>query len=202
MAYFLGIAGTHSTGKSTFIEEVENQAKAKGISVFRISDSATKCQAAGFPILENHTFESTLWIVVSVIKAELEAALNADLVLVDRPVLDALGYLEAALKATGRNIAIEERNYLYGLANFHVKRYGLLLKTTLDESIPIGPGRDANLEFRRSAGLEIDRVFNHLSVPFLNPNDRTTQSRVQTILARICSETAARTRSGATSVRY
>lgn len=185
MAYFLGIAGTHSTGKSTFIEAVESQAKARGISVLKISDTATKCQESGFPILENHTFESTLWILVSVIKAELEAELNAELVLVDRPVLDALGYLEAALKATGRSISTEERNYLYGLARFHTGRYALLLKTKLDETIPLGEGRDSNMEFRRSAGLEIDQVFKHLDVPALDPHTESTQERIQSIFDMI-----------------
>ncbi|WP_101757288.1 AAA family ATPase [Oceanicoccus sp. KOV_DT_Chl] len=188
MAYFLGIAGTHSTGKSTFIETVENQAKAIGISVIRISDTATKCQAAGFPILENHTFESTLWIIVSVIKAELEAELSADLVLVDRPVLDALGYLEAALKATERSLTSEERSYLYDLVKNHSKRYALLLKTTLDESIPVGGGRDANMVFRRDASLEIDHVFNHLDVPYLDPNANITQNRIQRIFEKICAK--------------
>ncbi|QBF26043.1 hypothetical protein EXN22_10150 [Pseudomonas tructae] len=185
MAYFLGIAGTHSTGKSTFIETVESQAKARGISVLKISDTATKCQKSGFPILEEHTFESTLWILVSVIKAELEAELNAELVLVDRPVLDALGYLEAALKATGRRISTEERNYLYGLARFHTDRYTLLLKTKLDETIPLGEGRDPNMEFRRSAGLEIDQVFKHLDVPALDPHTESTQERIQSIFDKI-----------------
>jgi hypothetical protein len=185
MAYFLGIAGTHSTGKSTFIEQVEMQARVSGITVRRISDTATKCQEAGFPILENHTFQSTLWIMVSVIKAELEAELHAELVLVDRPVLDALGYLEAALKATGRSIATLERNYLYGLAKLHIQRYELLLKTQLDEKIPLGAGRDPNMEFRRSAGLEIDYVFNHLDVPLLDPNTEVTRRSIQSIFDKI-----------------
>jgi len=181
MAYFVGIAGTHSTGKSTFIERVESQAKAKGISVIRISDTATKCCKAGFPILEKHTFESTLWIIISVIKAELEAELSADLVLVDRPVHDALGYLEAALQATGRNLTNEERNYLYDLVKNHTNRYELLLKTTLDESIPIGEGRNPNMLFRRNAGLEIERVFNYLKVSYLDPNENIIQDRIQRI---------------------
>jgi len=185
MAYFLGIAGTHSTGKSTFIDEIEKQAKAKGILVRRISDTATRCQEAGFPILLNHTFESTLWIIVSVIKAELEAELGADLVLVDRPVPDALGYLEAALKATGRSITTEERNYLYGVTRLHLSRYALLLKTKLDETIPIGEGRDPNMEFRRSVDFEIDEVFNQLGVSRVGPYESTTQSRIEKLLELI-----------------
>lgn len=185
MTYFLGIAGTHSTGKSTFIEKVENEAKNKGISVVRISDTATKCKDAGFPILENHTFESTLWIVVSVIKAELEAEISADLVLVDRPVPDALGYLEAALKVTGREINNEERNYLYNLVKAHSSRYDLLLKTKLDESIPIGEGRPDNMNFRREANFEIENVLNFLEIPYLDPNSEETRDNIKKIFELI-----------------
>lgn len=181
MANFIGIAGTHSTGKSTFLDGIEMQAKEIGISVARISDTATKCKDIGFPILEEHTFESTLWIVASVIKAELEAELSADLVLVDRPLPDALGYLEAALKSSGRSITNDQHNYLYNLVKHHISRYDLLLKTTLDESIPIGEGRDSNMKFRCDAALQINKVFDELNINYLDPNENKTQEYIQEI---------------------
>lgn len=188
MAYFLGIAGTHSTGKSTFIEEVERQAESQGIVVRRISDTATKCRDIGLPILRDHTFESTLWIMVTVIKAEIEAGMGAELVLVDRPVIDALGYLEAALKATHRSITAQERDYLYGLAKLHNQRYALLLKTKLNDAIPLGPDRDLDLEFRRSAAQEIDQAFNYLNAASLDPNAAGTSNQIQSIFDKILAE--------------
>ncbi|MGF1869816.1 AAA family ATPase [Photobacterium indicum] len=185
MAYFIGIAGTHSTGKSTFLDSIEKQAKENRISVARICDTATKCQNVGFPILDNHIFESTLWIIVSVIRAELEAELNADLILVDRPVPDALGYLEAALNSTGRSLNNEQQNYLYDLVKYHSNRYDLLLKTTLDESTPIGEGRDSNMNYRRDAGIEINNVFEYLKIPYLDPYDNATQEHIQNIFDSI-----------------
>lgn len=140
MTYYIGIAGTHSTGKTTFLSELKQLGEESGIKVEYISDTATKCQNMGFPILSDHTFESTLWIITSVIKSELEAGLNADLVLVDRPVPDAIGYLNAALKAQNRSISVEQKEYLYGIVEQHSRRYNLLLKTELDESIPLGKG--------------------------------------------------------------
>lgn len=185
MAYFVGIAGTHSTGKSTFIEAIKDQAEKKGISIAQISDTATKCQKKGFPILEDHTFESTLWIIVSIIKAELEAELNADLVLVDRPLPDALGYLEAALASQGRSITDEQKKYLFDLVKYHSNRYDLLLKTQLDESIPIGEDRPSNMDFRRNAALEIDNVFKRLNIPYLSPNGYESQECIQDIFNSI-----------------
>lgn len=182
MTLFVGIAGTHSTGKTSFVQDVLKRAERRGISVAVVSDTATKCRDAGFPILRDHTFESTLWIVTSVIKAELEAGLSASLVLVDRPVPDALGYLEAALSVTGRTISEEQRAYLYGVAEHHAKRYSLVLKTQLDESIPLGADRDPDLDFRRDAGRHIDTVLKRLGVNCLDPNSHVAQERIRSIL--------------------
>ena len=185
MTLFVGIAGTHSTGKTSFVQAVLKQAGTCGISVAVVSDTATKCREAGFPILRDHTFESTLWIMTSVIKAELEAALRASLVLVDRPVPDALGYLEAALSATGRTISEQQRAYLYGLAEHHAKRYSMVFKTQLDESIPLGEDRDPDLDFRRDAGRHIDAVLTRLGISCLDPNADVAQERIRSILHRL-----------------
>ncbi|TGA73269.1 hypothetical protein VFES401_00720 [Aliivibrio fischeri] len=187
MAYFVGIAGTHSTGKSTFIQEIKKKAEEQDISVIQIGDSATKCRDKGFPILEDHTFESTLWIIVSVIQAELEAELKADLILIDRPVLDALGYLEAALEFQKKNLTSKQKEYLYNLVKSHSYRYDLLLKTTLDESIPIGEGRPENMNFRRNAALKIDSVFENLGVSYLSPSENEAQISIQNIFDLIAS---------------
>lgn len=185
MTQFVGIAGTHSTGKTSFVHDVLKQAQKRGISVEVVSDTATRCRDAGFPILRAHTFESTLWIMTSVIKAELEAGLKASLVLVDRPVPDALGYLEAALSATGRTISEEQRAYLYGLAEHHAKRYSLLLRTQLDESIPLGPDRDRDLDFRRDAGRHIDAALIRLGTHSLDPYSDAAQARILSILNQL-----------------
>ena len=93
----LGVAGTHSTGKSTLVEALASALRERGLRVGRVADLATSARDLGFPILRDHTFESTLWIMTRGIAAELEAALRVDVVLVDRPALDALGYFWAAL---------------------------------------------------------------------------------------------------------
>lgn len=185
MAYFLGITGTHSTGKSTFIQELKDRAVGQGISVATIGDTATRCQDKGFKVLLGHTFESTLWIITSVIKSELEAEMSAELVLVDRPVSDALGYLEAALEMTDRRITEYQREYLYSLVKMHVPRYEILLKTELDESIPLGDGRDQNLKYRANVDHWISQTLAKLNISTLNPDTMNKDQVIETIFSDI-----------------
>lgn len=164
MTVFVAVTGTHSTGKSTFLDQLEAELQAKGITVGRVADKATDCRDAGFPILKDHTFESTLWIMSSVIRGELEASQNAAVVLVDRPVSDALAYLEAALDSTGRSIAEQDRHYLYSLARLHSPRYHLFFRTVLDPSTPLGVGRDPDLGFRALVDAKLGSVLGEVEV--------------------------------------
>lgn len=86
----IAVAGTHSTGKSSFLKEVEARLNAHGLRVARVVDTASRARDAGFPILRDHVYEGTLWIMAEGLRQEMEAALKSDVVLVDRPPLDAL----------------------------------------------------------------------------------------------------------------
>lgn len=188
MALYIGITGTHSTGKSTFVQHMRQLAEQRGIRAVSISDKATDCRDKGFPILKLHTFESTLWIMVTVIQQELEHGRNADLVIVDRPVSDAIGYLEAALASTNRSVSSEEREYLYSLAKRHSSRYALLFKTQLNESIPLGPGRDSDLDFRREVDQQIGQVVERLGLASLDPLSEQATDRIADVLDAIATK--------------
>ncbi len=160
----LGVSGTHSTGKTTLIRELEVRLVDAGLRVGRVADLAVDARNHGFPILHDHTFESTLWILSRGIAAELEAAQVADIVLVDRPVVDALGYLSAALAHRKAALRVEEMDYLTVLVKHHVKTYAIICKTVLDQDIAIGPGRDPDMRFRTSVAGEIDGIYRRFSV--------------------------------------
>jgi hypothetical protein len=98
------------------------------------------------------------------ITAELEGSLNADIVLVDRPVPDALSYLFAALTYRRTALSHDQRLYLLDLAKHHARTYDLIYKTVLDEHIPLAPGRDQDLVFRKAVASELDTVFSTLSL--------------------------------------
>ncbi|WP_426803428.1 AAA family ATPase [Xanthomonas campestris] len=170
MAKYIAITGTHSTGKSTFVDFISKMARARGLRVGTVKDNASECARLGFGILRSHTFESTLWIMATVIREEQFESLGADLVIVDRPVSDAIGYLEAALSTTERSIPTDEMEYLYALAKLHSPRYDLIFKSVLDERIALGEGRDPDLLFRKEVDQRISGVLATLDITPLDPS--------------------------------
>jgi nicotinamide riboside kinase len=164
----VGVTGTHSTGKSTFLARLAHELRARRIEVSTVADLGEKAKTMGMPILFNHTWASTLWIIARGISNELEAWLHADVVLIDRPVPDALGYYRAALEHRGQRAHPAELDYLNALVRDHSRRYDLVFRTTLDPSIPIGDNkeRDSNAAFRRLADHHIGRVLDELHVPY------------------------------------
>lgn len=154
----IAVAGTHSTGKTTFLKKLQSEFEALGHKVAYVHDSAVHARDVGFPILADHTFESTAWLMARAIELETAASLSSDVILVDRPVLDALGYLCAALLHTGRSIPAERMSALEKICEAWVNEYDLLFLTVLDKSVPLGEGRDSDLVFRERAASEVGRV--------------------------------------------
>lgn len=152
----IAIAGTHSTGKSSFLTSLKEILELRRIRVAQLPSLAMAARAKGFPILRDHTYDSTLWIIGACMQQEAEACLNADVVLVDRPVLDALAYLTAALGVTTRDLPAAQLNSLKTIVAAHCETYDKLFVTKLDPAQPLASGRDPDLEYRAA----IDR---HLS---------------------------------------
>jgi hypothetical protein len=166
MAIKIAIAGTHSTGKTSFIESVQSKLREKGCTVKKVSDLATEARKHGFPILREHTFSSTLWIMTRCINLELEGSLSADMVLVDRPVHDAYGYLLAALKHRNESLTEDEMAYLESLVTHHARTYQFLFKTTIDETRPINSAKERDMDrvFRSQVAGELDSLFLRLKI--------------------------------------
>ncbi|MCM5692556.1 AAA family ATPase [Sinorhizobium meliloti] len=154
----VGIAGTHSTGKSTFLDQLNTRLSAEGVRIGRVGDLATAARDRGFPILTDHNFESTLWIMAEGMRQEAEIALSSEAILVDRPVFDALGYLYAALEISGRSLLDRQLDELRSIAVAHAGDYDVLVMTNLDPAISLGEGRDKNHEFRIAAGNKIRAI--------------------------------------------
>ncbi|MBO9463470.1 MULTISPECIES: AAA family ATPase [Stappiaceae] len=172
----IGIAGTHSTGKSTFLEQLDARLSTEGVTIGRVDDLATAARDRGFPILTQHNFESTLWIMAEGMRQEAEAALHCEVVLVDRPVFDALGYLYAALEISDRSLPDRQLNELRSIALAHAGDYDLLVMTELDPAIGLGEGRDGNQEFRVAAANKIraiadEAAFESLILTSTNSNE-------------------------------
>ena len=169
----IGVTGTHSTGKSTFCEAVRRVCEARGLRVGAVGSPGQAARDLGFPILRDHTFESTMWIIAKTIGGELESGLKADVVLADRAVIDAVGYWMAALKTRNET---PDPAHLKLVSNFvadYSRTYEILFMTVLDPGLPLGAGRkrDQDAAFRVLAGESIASAVRHtgLSVIELRP---------------------------------
>ena len=151
----IGVGGSHSTGKTSFLDSLEERLKTSDLRIRRVYDLAKNARALGFPILTEHTFESTLWIMAEGMRRETEETLVGDVVLIDRPVFDALGYYEAALQISGRKADARELEELRTIALAHLGAYDLVLGTELDTAVTLGNGRDKNEDFRQAAADQI-----------------------------------------------
>lgn len=156
----VAVGGTHSTGKTEFISKVADRLRFKGIFCSIVSDLAGRCP---LPILRNHTVESTLWIVATGIAEEIAAAHKSQVVLVDRPVVDAWAYLmavtsrEATFGASPGIVTLEAaiRNW--------VPTYAVIYKTVVDMSVPIedDQNRDLDSSYRLEIAQQMDLAYKH-----------------------------------------
>lgn len=186
----VGVLGTHSTGKSTFLARLAHELRRHDFEVATVADLGEQAQRIGLPILSSHTFTSTLWIITRGISDELEAWLHADVVLVDRAVPDALGYYRAALAYRQEAPDAAAVAHLETLVEAHSRYYDLMLRTTLDPSIPLGDNktRNSDIDFRVLADHYISRVLHEMRLPHeLLPADGQDRA-----LARVLAFTAAR----------
>lgn len=163
----IAVAGTHSTGKSTFLAKVAAQLRGQGLAVATVSDLGEAAQRAGLPILTEHTWASTLWIITRGLSLEIEAWPQADVVLVDRPIPDALGYYRAALDYRHEPSDPARMTALTALVRDYVGHYDLIYRTVLDRAVPLGDNkpRDTNREFRALADWHVADVLADLDIP-------------------------------------
>ncbi|XVS62090.1 AAA family ATPase [Actinosynnema sp. CA-299493] len=170
----IGALGAHSTGKSAFLARLAHELRREQVQVSTVADLGEQAQRVGLPILRNHTWASTLWIITRGISNELEAWLHADVVLVDRAVPDALGYYRAALAHRDEQPDPRIQAHLEAIVRDHSTTYDLLYRTTLDPDIPLGDNkpRDPDQTFRQLADHHVAAVLHDLALPHrLLPSD-------------------------------
>jgi hypothetical protein len=183
-AMIFGVCGTHSTGKSTFCHVASKALQQEGFSVKSIPSFASAAKEAGFPILRDHNHESTLWIIARTIAAELEASLVCDVVLVDRPVPDALGYFRAAMIYRNESLENPSLSRLFDIVRACVPSYAAIFETVLDPAIPIGSNkeRDPDSNFRQLAAEQIAIALKALNVNSIQLTSLTIDGAVSEIL--------------------
>ena len=135
----------------------------QGLSIEVVHNSAVKARELGFPILYGQTFECTAWMMAVTIQLEMETRLRSRVVLVDRGVPDALGYLMAALHHSRRILEKERLKRLEQICANWVADYDLVVVTELDLSVPLGRGRDGDVKFRVSVNNAIQDIISRMA---------------------------------------
>jgi len=160
----IGVAGTHSTGKSTFCADLRKVLEVKGIRVQAIPSFGALAVEQGIPLLTQHTYDSTMWFVDRTLEAEHAACVNADVVLVDRPVMDAVAYWNAAVEYRGCDLAAHEVEAIGAVMMNYSRNYTTVLATKLDPSIALGPGRDTDSRYRASVDTHLHALLERHSI--------------------------------------
>lgn len=180
----IALTGTHSTGKTSWLKRVASELRRDRIEVAMVADLGLHAQQIGLPILYRHTWASTLWIVTRGISNEIEAWTNADVVLIDRSVPDALAYYEAALEYRGQPADPHRIEHLEDLVANHCFNYDLTLRTVLDPRLPLGVAkpRDTDIEFRALADQHVEKVLNRLDIEHdALPSDAHQRALIETV---------------------
>jgi nicotinamide riboside kinase len=94
----IGLAGTHSTGKTTLIRELKKEMPRLNL----VSEAARDCP---FPINEKTNFKSQEWIFRTQVEREIKVPLD-DITISDRTVYDQLAYIRYAYE--NGNITFDE----------------------------------------------------------------------------------------------
>ncbi len=184
----IAIAGTHSTGKSTFLTRLRHLLETAGYQVTTVADQTAGARDLGFPILRQQTTTATLWIMTTGIASELVAARRADIVLVDRPITDALAYHLAAHAWRGETPDPAQAAFLADLARHHAPSYQLTYRTIIDPDLGIADDghRDIDPGYRQLVDEAITTVHTRLGIPAvpLYSRDHTGAVRHALQLAR------------------
>ena len=134
----IGVTGAHSTGKTLLLRRIERELRAHGARVARTGRLGRRAADIGLPKMDQHTAQSTEWIIAQGIADEIAAAAHgATVVLADRAMVDALAYYHAALEFRGETAHPTDDERLRLLAAMQYPKYDLLLATVLDDSAPV-----------------------------------------------------------------
>ncbi|WP_447868221.1 AAA family ATPase [Rahnella aceris] len=164
--YLIGVAGTHSTGKSSFCRALHESLKRNDIRVSVVPSFGRLAVKLGIPLLKDHTYESTLWFINKTLEAKKIALDSSDVVIVERPEIDSFSYWKAAINCNKKDWPIEERNIIESIILNESKCYTHLFATNINNSIPLGPGRDTDIEFRNSVDFYLHQSLQTLSLKF------------------------------------
>jgi thymidylate kinase len=184
--FLIGIAGAHSTGKTSFCDDIQLRLNKMGITVSRVPSFGRLAVECGIPILKEHTYSSTKWFIDKTIAAQEIEYNKESVVLVDRPIIDAIAYWMAAVEYRKSPLIFNEYNELTKIILNKNHLYSHIFATRINPLIPVDSNRDNDVVFR-------NRVEHHLHETLQKNNivyTELTHSNRQEMISNLCSEIA------------
>lgn len=161
----IAVSGSHRTGKSTYLRIFYDYLLHNQISAKILANDATVCP---LPIKKDQTFSSTMWLIANCIKNEVEAQYGCDVLLVDRPVIDAWGYYIAS---DMYKLNLEEENVAMGIVTSWMQTYKYIVISKIDNSY-YKEDNTEDLEYQQKIELSILSTYNLLNLhPFQMADD-------------------------------
>ena len=142
----IAFLGTHGTGKTTLAHELVTKLKKQGIDAGFLSEVARKCP---FPLNEEATKKSQIWIILNQIIAEMESEDRCTTLVCDRSVLDGYCYY---VNKFGRSSVLE------ALVREHLKTYSKLIRVPIREGLlRKDKVRSTSVKFQEDVDRQFDR---------------------------------------------
>src|SRR3989344_507080 len=150
----IAFTGTHGTGKTTLTHDLVAALKKKGYDVGLVSPVARNCP---FPINENSTEESQLWISLAMINKELETKKQYKYIMCNRSILDVYAY---TFNIIGHN------NFFKNLFEYWIKTYDMLVYVPIRFELKRDLARSDNVEFQKRIDTIIKKILDENNIKF------------------------------------
>lgn len=140
MAIKIAITGVHGSGKTTFISDLMIELAKRG-KVCVVSEAARDCP---FPINEDATYESQVWMFAEQLKRESEASVcDPDFIICDRSIMDSVVYA-----SWGDSVNSGMLRAMSTMAREYMRTYDIVVRMPLNLEYLVDDGvRAVDLDF-------------------------------------------------------
>lgn len=169
---YIGISGTHGTGKTSLLWRLGSKLIEKGENVSMIEEGA---RLSPLPINSKGTLDTQLWMIGYQLNQEATRLGKTSWVLSDRTIVDLIAYGEYTLEATNPKDAWILNKMKLGLVEIVRRNYDLILVPDIELfDFHINDGvRDMNKSFREDIYHRILDIYSsaNISVKLLKTTD-------------------------------
>ena len=164
----IAFIGTHGTGKTTLAHQLVAELKKRGIDAGYLGEIVRNCP---FPINEQTTKKSQIWIILSQIIKELEEEDKNDMLICDRSALDGYVYY---VRKFGRSAILEP------LIREHMKTYDKIIKVPIKkEFLQKDKFRSINQEFQKEIDILTNKLLKNFKIEYEEYKDILTIAKLK-----------------------